>query len=154
MLVFGFFLNFFKKIWEISLFYLFFLFGRVGYIAPYCAVCQYFFCVPFDCHPSEIIGKGDEICRPSFLGRATEPTPNHYINQKLVLNLLLSDVNCELSDRRAIFPAHGGGQLVERSASTFWIDCGSRASSCSLGSSLIERSACTFSVFEHPFSGP
>ena len=67
---------------------------------------------PFDCHSSDIIAKGDKICRPSFLGRAKEPTPNHYINQKLVLNLLLSDVNCELSDRRAIFPAHGGGQLV------------------------------------------
>ena len=96
MLVFGFFLNFFKKFLENFTVYLFFLFGRVGYIEPYCAVCQYFFCVPFDCHPSEIIGKGDEICRPSFLGRATEPTPNHYINQKLVLNLPLSDVNCEL----------------------------------------------------------
>ena len=33
-------------------------------------------------------------------------------NHKLVLNLLLSDVNCEVSDRRAIFPVHGGGQLV------------------------------------------
>ena len=28
-----------KIFWKISLFYLFFLFGRVGYIAPYCAVC-------------------------------------------------------------------------------------------------------------------
>ena len=58
------------------------------------------------------VGFGVFILADQKCGRGPAGLVGPRASGQLVLNLLLSDVNCELSDRRAIFPAHGGGQLV------------------------------------------